>query len=283
MLDTRAGQALALPPYNPRIPLPARHKEVASLTLQPRTRSHSPSPSKCYKLAHKDAAHVLPELDEPSADTPGQPPLSPEQRQLRPRSPAHADPPGCGASPQRSRPAPELWRVTYWVLAGMVDLGQLLHGVLHPSTLHLPARLPQLYQLGSLTFLYACQLDWPDLNKALGNSIGRFLNIAVPKPCWMQRVTSRNYLSAPAQALLRTAKARYMWLHESLGNPALASGAFATGFRVMKRLPDPLQQAVALAFAGKMAAQGPVSQDNQAGCLSELARAVWDTWDAVAS
>ena len=94
-----------------------------------------------------------------------------------------------------------------------------------------------------------------------------FLNIVVPKPCWMQRVTSRNYLSAPAQALLRTAKARYMWLHESLGNPALASGAFATSFRVMKRL----------------AAQGPVSQDNQAGCLSELAEAVWDTWDAVAS
>lgn len=74
-----------------------------------------------------------------------------------------------------------------------------------------------------------------------------------------------------------------MWLHESLGDTALASGAFAISFRVMERLPDPLQQAVALAFAGKMAAHGPVSQDNQAGCLMELARAVCDSWDAVAS
>ena len=60
---------------------------------------------------------------------------------------------------------------------------------------------------------------------------------------------------------MKTAKQRYMWLHESLGNPALASGAFAISFRVMERLPD--QQAVALAFAGKMAVHGPVSQDTQ--------------------
>ena len=158
--------------------------------MQPRTRSRLPLRSTCYEVAHKGAAHILPELGEPGADTPGQPPLSPKRTQLRPHSPAHADSPGCGSSPQCSRPAPELWRVTYWVLAGVVMLGQLPHGVMHPRTLQSLARLPQLYQLGSLTFLYAYQLDKPDLNKALRGSIDRFLNSTLPNPFWMWRVAS---------------------------------------------------------------------------------------------
>ncbi len=78
------------------------------------------------------------------------------------------------------------------MLAGVVMLGQLPHGVMHPRTLQSLARLPQ---LGSLTFLYACQQDKPDLNKALRGSIDRFLNSALPKPFWMRRVASRNYLA----------------------------------------------------------------------------------------
>lgn len=81
------------------------------------------------------------------------------------------------------------------MLAEVVMLGQLPHGVMHPRTLQSLARLPQLYQLGSLTFLYACQLDKPDLNKALRGSIDRFLNSALPKPFWMRRVASRNDLA----------------------------------------------------------------------------------------
>ena len=69
-------------------------------------------------------------------------------------------------------------------------LGQLPHGVMHPRTLQSLARLPQLYQLGSLTFLYAYQLDKPDLNKALRGSIDRFLNSTLPNPFWMWRVAS---------------------------------------------------------------------------------------------
>ena len=235
-------------------------------------------------MAHKGDVHTPPELSEVSAAAPEQPPLSPKRRQLRPRSPAHADSPGGGASPQRSRPAPELWRVTDWVLAGLEILGRLPPGVMHPRTLHSLAKLPHLYQLGSLTFLYAYQLRQPDLDKALQGNIARFLNNAVPEPFWMRRVASRNALAASARALLWRAKERCRWLHESLWNPAAVSTpASATSFGVMERLPDPLQQAVALAFAGRITARGPVSEDRQSDILWELARVVKDEWDAAAS
>ena len=128
-------------------------------------RSRSPLPKEGCKVAHKDAAHVPPESREPSAAAPEQPPLSPKRRQLRARSPAHAD--SLGASPQRSRPPPELWRVTDWVLAGVEAMTRLSHGVIRPRTLQSLAKLPQLYQLGSLTYLYAYQLKYPDLDDAL--------------------------------------------------------------------------------------------------------------------
>ena len=226
--------------------------------------------------------HTQPEVGDPA---PEQPPLSPKRRQLRARSPAHADSPGCGASPQRSRPASELWRVTDWVLAGVEVLGCLPHGAIHPRTLQSLAKLPQLYQLGSLTFLYAYQLNHLDLDKTLQGNIARFLNPAVAQPFWMRRVACRHSLAASARGQLQRAKERCPWLHESLWNPALASApaSAATGLGVMERLPDPLQQAVALAFAGRMVEQGPVSEGRQADILWELARIVKDKWNGVAS
>ena len=265
---------------------PAHHpqraqKKVPHCHLQVHKRSRSPLPSECCRVAHKEAAHAPPELGD---SAPEQPPLSPKRRQLGPRSPEHADSPGCGASPQRSRPAPELWRVTDWVLAGVEALGRLPQGLLHPRTLQSLAKLPQLYQLGSLTFLYAYQMKHPDLNKSLQGNIARFLNPVVPRPFWMQRMAGRHSLAASARAQLQGARERCMWLQECLWNPALASTPAVTdGLGVMERLPDPLQQAVALAFAGRMVEQGPISEGKQADILWELARVVKDKWDAVAS
>ena len=244
-------------------------------------RSRSPLPNECCKVAHKDAAP--PEAKEPSAAAPEQPPLSPKRRQQRPRSPVHVDSPPSAASPRRSRPPPELWRVTDWVLAGVEVLARLPRGVMCTRTLQSLAKLPQLYQLGSLTYLYAYQLKHSDLDKALQGNIARFLNPAVPQPFWMRRAACRHSLAVSARAVLKGAKEHCRWLHESLWNPAqLKTLASASSFGVMERLPDPLQQAVALAFAGRMVEQGPCSEDHQADILWELARVVKDKWDAVA-
>ena len=116
----------------------------------------------------------------------------------------------------------------------------------------------------------------------LQGNIARFLNPLVPQPFWMRRVACRHSLAVTARAILRGAKEHCRWLHESLWNPAtLKTPASASSFGVMERLPDPLQQAVALAFVGRMVDQGSMSEDRQAGILWELARVVKDKWDAV--